>query len=130
MKIRHLIFENSILDKPNILKDFLSYCKSELELETLPKIKLLKDKNYSIENKSFGGYSPDEKVIYLAIANRHPVDVLRTLAHELTHYKQDTLGQLDKPTVGETGSEEENEANAVAGIIMRNFGRANPEVFE
>jgi hypothetical protein len=52
---------------------------------------------------------------------------LRTLAHELIHYKQDSQGRI-KPDSGETGSPEENEANAGAGIIMRDFDQANPEL--
>jgi hypothetical protein len=31
---------------------------------------------------------------------------------------------------GEDGSDTENEANAMAGVIMREFGRENPEIFE
>jgi hypothetical protein len=31
---------------------------------------------------------------------------------------------------GKDGSETENEANAMAGVLMREFGRENPEIFE
>jgi Zn-dependent peptidase ImmA (M78 family) len=101
-----------------------------LGLESLPEINLVDNKEYSVEHKSFGGYSPDQKSIILATKDRHPVDVFRTLAHELTHYKQDLNGELEDDDVGRTGSPQENEANAVAGIIMRNFGKKFPEVFE
>jgi hypothetical protein len=54
-------------------------------------------------------------------------DILRTLAHELVHHHQKLNGdELD----GEDGSDTENEANARAGVIMRKFGRENPEIFE
>jgi Zn-dependent peptidase ImmA (M78 family) len=128
MKIRDLLFEGRI--DPSLLNQFLKHCSEELGLESLPKINLIDNKEYSVTHKSFGGYSPDEKSIILATEGRHPVDVFRTLAHELTHYKQDLDGQLEGDDVGATGSPQENEANSVAGIIMRNFGQKFPEVFE
>lgn len=127
MKIKELIFEGAI--KPELLNKFLDHCSQELELDSLPKINLIDDKRFASTNKSFGGYDPESKSITLSSSNRHPMDVFRTLAHELTHYKQDTLNMLDNDS-GETGSPIENEANAMAGVIMRNFGRANPSVFE
>ena len=60
--------------------------------------------------------------------NRHPIDIMRTLAHELVHYKQDTERRIG-PDSGETGSPIENEANAMAGQIMRRFDQENPELF-
>ena len=64
----------------------------------------------------------------MVVGGRHPIDVLRTLAHELTHYKQDCDGKLE-PGAGETGTEQENEANATAGIVMRDFANNQPEYF-
>jgi len=115
------------------LDDFLSHVSSELGLQNLPKITLINDKKYSVENRSFGGYSPGAKSITVNTADRHVVDVYRTLAHELVHYKQDIQGRLTPDNVAEagaTGSEFENEANTLAGIIMRNYGRRNPKLFE
>ncbi len=53
---------------------------------------------------------------------------MRTLAHELVHCKQNQLTGISYED-GKTGSDVENEANAVAGMIMRVYGRQNPEVF-
>jgi Zn-dependent peptidase ImmA (M78 family) len=71
-------------------------------------------------------YVNGKNVLYVALVNRHPNDILRTIAHELTHYRQDTQHQLDD-TSGETGSPEENEANAMAGVIMRHFNKKYPQ---
>ena len=128
MKIQELLIESVI--KPELLNMFLKHCSEELGLESLPEINLVNDKQYSIDHKSFGGYQPGKQSIILATKDRHPVDIFRTLAHELTHYKQDLEGQLEDDNVGNTGSPQENEANAMAGIIMRNFGQKFPEVFE
>ena len=92
-------------------------------------IHLIHDKKEAQKQKSFGGYHPESKAIYVNTAGRHPVDVMRTLAHELSHHKQDLEKRL-KVDSGKTGSDIENEANAKAGIIMRNYGKANPNIFE
>jgi hypothetical protein len=67
--------------------------------------------------------------IEINIGNRHIMDVLRTLAHEMVHHKQDVAGQLNDRS-GEDGSPEENEANAKAAVIMRLWGKMNPELFQ
>ena len=56
-------------------------------------------------------------------------DLLRTLAHELVHRKQDEDGRIDYNS-GETGSEIENEANAQAGILLRDFGKIDKEIYQ
>jgi Zn-dependent peptidase ImmA (M78 family) len=130
MKIRDVLLESHARDNLGILEKFLPFCSERLGLTELPKIKIIDNNSYSLEYKSFGGYQPGKKSIVLAIQNRHIADVLRTLAHELTHFKQDTKGELEDPNAGETGSDQENEANSQAGVIMRDFGRANPNIYE
>ena len=113
-------------DKPqpdihSIVRKFLPFVQRHLELSDLPEIELL---DQPLEG-TFGRYSDGN--IRVMAHGRHPIDVLRTLAHELVHYKQDSEGRIHDNS-GETGSDEENEANAVAGVIMRDFDQANPEL--
>jgi Zn-dependent peptidase ImmA (M78 family) len=56
-------------------------------------------------------------------------DLLRTLAHELVHRKQSEDGRIDYNS-GKTGSEIENEANAMAGVLLRKFGKQNEEIYQ
>jgi Zn-dependent peptidase ImmA (M78 family) len=49
---------------------------------------------------------------------------LRTLAHELVHLAQANFKELT-PEDGVTGSDVENEANALAGILMRLWNQAD-----
>jgi len=129
MRIREIITESlSLDDTKNIIKEFLKFVKSELELDKLPKINLISDTDYSIKHKSFGGYRPGDKSISVMISNRHIQDVLRTLAHENVHYKQDINGELNDES-GEDGSQQENEANATAAVVMRKWGKLHPELF-
>jgi Zn-dependent peptidase ImmA (M78 family) len=78
---------------------------------------------------SFGKYTPEVKEIRVVIANRNLADILRTLAHELVHYWQYLKGEL-KTDSNNTGSKHENEANALAGALMREFGKMNSIIFE
>ena len=79
--------------------------------------------------KSFAGYNPNTKAIILVISNRNLADILRSLAHEMVHHLQNIENRLNNKS-GETGSEEENEANSKAGVLMRNYGKINPKIFE
>lgn len=105
--------------------DFLPMAMKYLKIDALPPIKLDKYINFS-EQPTFGRYVNEENKVYIAINDRQPTDILRTLAHELVHYKQGTEHNLG-PDSGKTGCPIENEAHAVAGIMMRQFNAAYPE---
>lgn len=123
----NIIKESAEPDIIRALRDFLPVAVKELDIKSLPKIKFL-SKLDNEDQPTFGRFSHDGKkaMIELNIVNRHPVDVLRTLAHELVHYKQFVHKQLG-PNSGDTGSSAENEAHVVAGIIMRHFDKQHPE---
>lgn len=113
--------------------DFVSYACKYLGIcaEDAPEINLIDDKEEAQTNKSFGGYYPAEKKINVNVAGRHKADVLRTLAHELVHHKQNLDGKLNNVAkAGETGSDCENEANSLAGVLLRNYGRINGNIYE
>lgn len=118
MKLREFVNEHMVTQ-------LLRLCKNELDINKLPQIRLL-DKPYLEGNgkRSFGMFTGDE--INVAINGRHPMDVLRTLAHELVHWKQQLNGEIMD---GKDGSSTENDANAIAGVIMRKFGQMYPEYF-
>lgn len=129
MKIREIITEGlSHNQAENIIREFLKFAKNFLDLDELPVINLIKNSDYSIKHRSFGGYSPADKSINVMISNRHIQDTLRSTAHELVHYKQDINGDL-KPDSGEDGSPQENEANSTAAVILRKWGKLHPELF-
>jgi len=111
-----------------ILLNFIKFAAEHLELESLPKFEFKFDTKRSVEHHSFGGYGSEH--INITVVNRHIMDVCRTLAHELVHYKQDLNHELDGEDPGATGSPQENEANAEAAIIMRNWGKKHPELFD
>ena len=117
-------------DEPQLMKaftKFLPLVMHALALKKLPKIKLEKI-IIDHEQPTFGRYDDGVQEIHLAIENRHTLDILRTLAHELIHFKQNEEHRLDNDS-GSTGSDIENEANAQAAILMRHFNKKHPEFF-
>lgn len=110
-----------------ILKRFLIYLKRELQITYDIPVVLMDDADFSKRVKAFG-YISDKNVVYLSIINRHPVDILRTLAHEYVHYKQ--LMERGIPKVNKPGTPIENQANAKAGEIVRKYAELNPELFD
>jgi Zn-dependent peptidase ImmA (M78 family) len=129
MRYQEIIAEAKTTEQEfmEIVQDFLPFAMKELRIKVLPKFKLMAQIPADGQ-PTFGKFVDTENTIYLALDQRHPLDVLRTLAHELVHFRQNTEHQLDD-TSGHTGSPEENEAHEVAGIIMRNFNKAHPEYF-
>lgn len=128
MKIQELLEStNNKPDLMEIFRAFLPFAVKELGLTTVPKIKLHLHLGKD-HQPSFGRFHNDSKIIDLAIEDRHPLDIVRTLAHELVHYKQNEETGLG-PHSGDTGSPEENQAHEVAGVIMRHFNKAHPEFF-
>jgi len=108
-----------------IFSKFLPLAMYHIKLDSLPTIKF--EKTVGDEQQpTFGKFENETNTLYVALANRHPNDILRTIAHELQHYKQGKEHRLD-PTSGDTGSPIENEANAMAGIVMRHFNKKYPE---
>lgn len=133
MKIQEIIAESYQQDRsqPDLIKaleDFLPLALKELDLKNLPKIKLEKIVA-DPSQPTFGKFVNNDQVIHLGVANRHPLDILRTLAHELVHYKQFTQGNLPKGA-GDTGSAQENQAHEIAGVIMRHFNKMYPHYFK
>ena len=113
----------------NHVSHFVDYACTHLGIDSPPPIDLIDNKKQAAQNSSFGGYNPNDKSIKVNIAGRHTADILRTLAHELVHHKQDLDNKLDHDS-GKTGSDIENHANSEAGVIMRNYGRLNGAIFE
>jgi hypothetical protein len=117
--------------KGRIIGEFIKFAKDRLSLISLPfNIKLVTDGGFATTFKSYGGYDPVNNDIFVYVTNRSIPDILRTLAHELVHLKQRQGGYIGGPEDGATGSDVENEANAAAGILLRDFGRLNGHIYE
>ncbi len=98
---------------------FVNYCLNELGIQGLPNIYLLPYKNEL--QITTGAYDRVDNV-YCRAENRALVDCCRTLAHELIHMSQMERGafKTDEP-VQDIGGPIEDEANAVAGQLIKKF---------
>lgn len=113
-------FDTSCSD---VCKDFINFCKTKLKLsDNINVVFTSKDD----AEMTTGSYDPNTGQIKILTKDRALVDVLRSLAHELVHMHQDINGMLT-PTSGETGSPHENQANSLAGVLMRLYTKDNRE---
>lgn len=82
----------------NLIRAFYPYAKQQLGFtEPLAKVRYITNDINNAENP-FGKtayYNPEEKSVTLFILNRHPKDILRSFAHELTHHAQHCRGDFD-----------------------------------
>ena len=116
-------------EREDIIKDFIEYCQNNLEIEDLPEINFTEEREWATSIHSFGQYTNNQKSLEVYIGNRNLADILRTLSHELVHHRQNELGMLDSRS-GDTGSDIENQANSISGILMRNYGKMNELIYE
>jgi hypothetical protein len=110
------------------LNAFVEFVADGLGITQVPKITYITNSKFTQDQRSFGGYVPESKEILVVVANRNLADIMRSLAHELVHARQDQDNELTA-NQGETGSEIENQANAVAGVIMRLYGKEDPSIY-
>lgn len=115
--------------RAQLLAEFIMHCKDTLQIERLPKMEFVTDNSWAKQNKSFGGYIPANNTLIVYIGNRNLADSMRTIAHELCHHRQNELGMLDVNS-GKTGSPIENQANSIAAVIMREYGKEKPLIYE
>jgi cytidyltransferase-like protein len=111
-----------------MLDSFVSFAFDKLGLKSMPTVRYKSDDD---DYNSFAAYNPSSNELSISTVNRHPMDIFRSIAHELVHHKQNEDGRLGKDIEkeGATGSDIENEANSEAGKIMRWFAKEQPQMF-
>jgi Zn-dependent peptidase ImmA (M78 family) len=106
------------------LEKFINFASDHLNLKDKPEITLVTSRDGTMTTAN---YCPETKIIKIYSKGRALFDIARSIAHELVHHSQNENGQtLD----GTTGSDCENEANSVAGKIIRLYGEKNPDFYE
>ena len=111
-----------------IINDFTLHCRNKLGIkEPEIKIKLL---TTSQKAPSAGGFNVQTKEVLCCIKNRAVADILRTIAHELTHMKQLLVDKIIFPGDDDGLQEFEDQANASSGKLVRFYGREHPEIYD
>lgn len=111
-----------------ILRDFVKFVKNELKIDSMPRILILNGRG-DLKTTANYDYRKPEKIMKINGRNRATVDIMRSIAHELTHHKQYEQGRLNvRPP--DIGGEIEDEANAKAGQFIKMFAKKQPEIYE
>lgn len=115
-----LLIEDATPELSEYLTDFCAHVCTELDMPEHPDMTFVEKTGAT----SFGSYRPADGSIIVATGGRHVADILRTLAHEIIHDAQHLNGEPDLPL-----DELEYEANAMAGMLMRDWNKLHPELY-
>ena len=126
--LRERILTRDELDVRDVA-DFVNFAKEYLNIDDDIKIELAFKKTPDLRTTAY--YNNGDKRVKIYVKDRAIIDVCRSIAHELVHHKQNISGAFEgAEDPGADGSEFENEANAVAGVIIRKWGRLHPEIYD
>jgi len=132
MKLLEAIFETKfdlIIDeglgfdenKKTTTNRFINFCTQEMDLGNKFTCKLVEDRQKN-NVKTTALYDHKENLLVVYGKNRMLGDILRSIAHELTHRKPFLSVQIDVNTlIHHIGGHIENEANAKAGELIKKF---------
>jgi hypothetical protein len=110
-------------EKPNRINEFIKFAAEQLGVEQ-PNVVLLDAREPGMTTASYNMRTGEIKVY---VKGRASFDICRSIAHEMVHAAQHTETEdLD----GSTGSPHENQANALAGQIVRMFGKLHDDFYE
>lgn len=100
-----------------------------LNIKQLPKIILSYNTAQAQGNPGTGKYITNKDEIWVYAKNRNLIDILRTVFHELVHYRQNELGMI-KPGSSYPGSSIEAMADMLAGKYIKIYGKENRHIFQ
>ena len=117
--------ENYLFGMENALKpivvEFLAFMVKKIGITKPYKIKLAVERTEDF--KTYAYYVPSEGLVCVYVKNRGCADVLRSVSHELVHHFQNQNGKLNSgEQIPDIGGSIEDEANAVAGQLVKEFG--------
>jgi hypothetical protein len=118
--VKHI---NSGLDKGEIthMDNFIRFLQKELPLVEDVTIEFLGQRKGGMST----GSRSNSKLIKVLSSGRMNRDICRTLAHEWVHEFQ--LSKLKRKHGPDIGGRNENEANSIAGILIKKYEKENPD---
>lgn len=123
------VTEYSNSSKVENARKFVGWACRKLGIDGQPKIKFSNNKEQVRNKRTFGTTKPDGE-IWVYVGERNTADILRTLCHELVHYRQFQTGTAHSSMGEEETQHIEDEANALAGRLLREYGKINVEIYE
>jgi hypothetical protein len=128
MHIKDIVNESTLSDHEDELRDFVKWTCDKLKIKKMPRLEF-QDSKESGDQKKTAHFDMEDGMIWIYTGNRNLADIMRSVAHELTHYKQDEKGQVS-PDQSYPGSPIEQQADAVAGYLMKLYMDKEPGVLE
>lgn len=128
MKYSEFIPSRKIQPYEAQVKDFISWVYDHEHIKGEPPRIVFSDEKDSENMHHTGWFNHKENTMYVYTGNRNLIDILRTVAHELTHVKQGTQGRIHGHSP--PGSKLEREADSEAGYLMKLYGKEYPEIIE
>ena len=111
--------------KVHLMGEFCNFCADFLPITGNYDIQVVDQREpYGITTTAVYYMGENKCIIYGK--NRAFVDVLRSIAHEMTHMMQDELGLLEGGNIRDAGGFHEDQANARAGEIIKRFAKSKP----
>tara|TARA_A100001011_G_scaffold355522_1_gene398771 strand:- start:350 stop:772 length:423 start_codon:yes stop_codon:yes gene_type:complete len=119
-----LVDKNLNLDnfKINLIGDFCLFCAEELPIIGDFEIYIISNRS-DHDIKTTAAYHVGNNICKVYGKNRALVDILRSIAHEMTHMMQDEQGLL-KGHIQDAGGFHEDQANARAGELIKRFAKS------
>jgi len=120
-----------------LLLHFIKFCKKKLDINELPSSIIIYKCRDESQGMTTGGYNPNTNDIMVLGGRRMLLDIFRSLAHELTHHKQNergTLLDMVNESDDDLNTEYENEAYECAGNLIkewtRNIKKTHPDIYD
>ena len=115
-------------DKFDKVADFSKFTVGKLGIKSPFNVTLTQDREGN-GLKTLAHFDNSNSNCCVYTKDRNLADILRSIAHELVHKSQFEKDQIKAP-VQDIGGPIEDEANAVAGQLVKEFGYANEDIFE
>ena len=115
-------------DQAETLGRFVNFCSDEIPIEGDFSIMVVTDRPGN-QISTTACYRVGENDVRVYGRNRALVDVMRSIAHEMVHMMQDETGLIDGP-VQDIGGFHEDQANSLAGALIKMFAKDVPELKE
>jgi len=112
-------------EKINLAGEFILFCAYNLPIEGDFEVHIVNSREpHGISTTAL--YEVGNNCCKVYAKNRALADVMRSVAHEMTHMMQDQIGIIRGP-IRDAGGFHEDQANAKAGELIKLFAKSKPE---
>ena len=113
-------------NKIKLMAEFCNFCADYLPIIDDFEIQVIDNRSKHGITTTAAYYIGENKCVIYG-KNRAFVDVLRSIAHEMTHMMQDELGLIGERPIRDAGGYHEDQANARAGELIKRFAKSSTD---